>query len=51
MEDCLQYGIEADCAGYVVYGSSTIMVYTAGNGVHGFTLDPSVGDFSYLTVY
>jgi fructose-1,6-bisphosphatase I len=32
-------------AGYVVYGSSTMMVYTSGNGVHGFTLDPSIGEF------
>jgi fructose-1,6-bisphosphatase I len=32
-------------AGYVVYGSSTMMVYSAGAGVHGFTLDPSVGEF------
>lgn len=45
MEDCLQHGIKQVAAGYVVYGSSTIMVYTAGKGVHGFTLDPSVGEF------
>lgn len=45
MEDCLQKGIKQVAAGYVVYGSSTIMVYTAGKGVHGFTLDPSVGEF------
>lgn len=45
LEDCLQKGIKQIGAGYVVYGSSTIMVYTAGNGVHGFTLDPSVGEF------
>jgi fructose-1,6-bisphosphatase I len=45
MEDCLQHGIKQIAAGYVVYGSSTIMVYTAGNGVHGFTLDPTVGEF------
>jgi fructose-1,6-bisphosphatase I len=32
-------------AGYIIYGSSTMMVYTAGSGVHGFTLDPSVGEF------
>lgn len=45
MEDCLQYGTKQVAAGYVVYGSSTVMVYTAGKGVHGFTLDPSVGEF------
>jgi fructose-1,6-bisphosphatase I len=45
LEDCLQKGVEQIAAGYVVYGSSTIMVYTAGKGVHGFTLDPSVGEF------
>ena len=32
-------------AGYVIYGSSTILVYTTGNGVNGFTLDPSIGEF------
>ena len=41
----LQPGRRQIAAGYVVYGSSTIMVYTCGNGVHGFTLDPSVGAF------
>jgi fructose-1,6-bisphosphatase I len=45
LEDCLQPGYKQVAAGYVVYGSSTIMVYTAGKGVHGFTLDPSVGEF------
>lgn len=45
LEDCLQPGYKQVAAGYVVYGSSTIMVYTAGRGVHGFTLDPSVGEF------
>ena len=45
IEDCLQHGVKQIAAGYVVYGSSTIMVYTAGKGVHGFTLDPSVGEF------
>jgi fructose-1,6-bisphosphatase I len=44
-EDCLQEGYKQVAAGYVVYGSSTMMVYTAGNGVYGFTLDPSVGEF------
>ena len=41
----LQAGKNQVGAGYVVYGSSTVMVYTVGNGVHGFTLDPSVGAF------
>lgn len=45
IQDCLQLGLNQVAAGYVVYGSSTIMVYTAGKGVHGFTLDPSVGEF------
>jgi len=45
MEDCLQPGYKQIGAAYVVYGSSTMMVYTTGNGVHGFTLDPSVGEF------
>ncbi|MEL7498827.1 MAG: class 1 fructose-bisphosphatase [Planctomycetota bacterium] len=41
----LQPGTQQIGAGYVVYGSSTVMVYTVGNGVHGFTLDPNVGAF------
>lgn len=45
LEDCTQPGINQVAAGYVVYGSSTILVYTAGKGVHGFTLDPSAGEF------
>ncbi|MGB9696259.1 MAG: class 1 fructose-bisphosphatase [Ignavibacteria bacterium] len=45
LDDCLQSGLNQIAAGYCVYGSSTIMVYTAGKGVHGFTLDPSVGEF------
>jgi fructose-1,6-bisphosphatase I len=43
--DLLQKGSMQVAAGYIIYGSSTMMVYTAGNGVHGFTLDPSVGEF------
>ncbi len=43
--DLLQLGRTQVCAGYVVYGSSTMLVYTAGKGVHGFTLDPSIGEF------
>ena len=45
LEDCLQRGLTQVAAGYCVYGSSTILVYSAGAGVHGFTLDPSVGEF------
>jgi len=45
LEDCLQPGSEQVAAGYVLYGSSTMLVYTAGTGVHGFTLDPSIGEF------
>jgi len=45
MADCLQHGLKQVAAGYVIYGSSTIFVYTSGNGVHGFTLDPSFGEF------
>lgn len=41
----LQPGTEQVAAGYVVYGSSTILVYSVGSGVHGFTLDPSVGAY------
>jgi fructose-1,6-bisphosphatase I len=43
--DVLQPGVKQVAAGYFIYGSSTIMVYTTGNGVHGFTLYPSVGEF------
>lgn len=43
--DCLQSGKKMVAAGYLLYGSSTMLVYTTGNGVHGFTLDPSVGEF------
>jgi fructose-1,6-bisphosphatase I len=45
LSDFLQRGSEQVAAGYFVYGSSTMMVYTTGQGVHGFTLDPSVGEF------
>lgn len=44
-QDCLQPGYKQVAAGYVVYGSSTMLVYTTGNGVHGFTLEPSIGEF------
>jgi len=45
MEDFLQPGTAQIAAGYVIYGSSTMLVYTTGNGVNGFTLDPSIGSF------
>ena len=45
MEDILQPGRRQVAAGYVIYGSSTMMVYTTGQGAHGFTLDPSIGEF------
>ncbi|WP_026958712.1 MULTISPECIES: class 1 fructose-bisphosphatase [Aliagarivorans] len=47
-EDFLQPGVKQVAAGYVVYGSSTMLVYTTGHGVHGFTCDPSLGVF-YLS--
>jgi len=45
MEDMLQPGRRQVAAGYILYGSSTMMVYTTGQGAHGFTLDPSIGEF------
>ncbi len=45
MEDLLQPGRRQVAAGYVIYGSSTMLVYTTGQGAHGFTLDPSIGEF------
>jgi fructose-1,6-bisphosphatase I len=44
-EDMLQVGTKQVAAGYIIYGSSSMLVYTTGQGVHGFTLDPSVGEF------
>ncbi|RIJ37045.1 class 1 fructose-bisphosphatase [Pontibacter oryzae] len=44
-EDCLQKGDRQVAAGYVIYGSSTMLVYTTGHGVNGFTYDPSLGEF------
>lgn len=44
-EDFLQTGRKQVAAGYLIYGSSTILVYTTGNGVNGFTFDPGVGSF------
>ena len=45
LEDMLQPGTAQVAAGYVLYGSSTMLVYTTGKGVHGFTLDPSIGEY------
>jgi fructose-1,6-bisphosphatase I len=45
LEDMLQPGDKQVAGGYVLYGSSTMLVYTTGNGVNGFTLDPSIGEF------
>ncbi len=45
LEDFLQRGVDQVAAGYVIYGTSTMMVYTTGQGVNGFTLDPSIGEF------
>src|ERR1051326_3425825 len=46
-EDFLQRGTEQVAAGYIIYGSSCILVYTTGKGVNGFTLDPSIGEFCF----
>jgi len=45
VQDCLQPGYKQIGAGYCIYGSSTMLVYTTGDGVHGFTFDPSIGEF------
>jgi fructose-1,6-bisphosphatase I len=45
LEDCLQPGNALVAAGYMIYGSSTMLVYSSGSGVHGFTLDPMIGEF------
>ncbi len=45
LDDVLQKGSDIVAAGYMVYGSSTMLVYSTGNGVNGFTLDPSIGEF------
>lgn len=45
LEDFMQRGTEQVAAGYIIYGSSTMLVYTTGKGVNGFTLDPSIGEF------
>jgi fructose-1,6-bisphosphatase I len=45
LQDCLQPGVQQVAAGYAVYGSSTMLVYSTGQGVNGFTLEPSIGEF------
>ncbi len=45
LDDFLQRGDKQVAAGYVIYGTSTMLVYTTGDGVNGFTLDPSIGEF------
>ncbi len=45
LDHCCQKGSEQIASGYIIYGSSVLMVYTAGNGVHGFTYDPMIGEF------
>lgn len=45
LDDFLQPGTQQVAAGYIIYGSSTMMVYTTGRGVNGFTLDPAIGEF------
>lgn len=45
LKDCLQPGYTQVAAGYILYGSSTMLVYTTGQGAHGFTLDPTIGEF------
>ncbi|AKQ46270.1 fructose 1,6-bisphosphatase [Rufibacter radiotolerans] len=45
IEDCFQKGTEQVAAGYIIYGSSTMLVYTTGNGVNGFTYETSLGEF------
>lgn len=45
LEDCLQPARDLVAAGYILYGASTMLVYTTGSGVHAFTLDPELGEF------
>lgn len=51
MDHILQPGLKQIAAGYVVYGSSTVMVYTTGDGVHMFTLDPAIGAYRLIREY
>ena len=47
LDDFLQKGDEQVAAGYIIYGTSTMLVYTTGHGVNGFTLNPAIGTFIY----
>jgi fructose-1,6-bisphosphatase I len=49
LKDLLQLGDKQVVGGYIIYGSSTVMIYTSGDGVHGFTLDPTIGEFRLLS--
>jgi fructose-1,6-bisphosphatase I len=49
LQDCLQAGSKQVAAGYVIYGSSTVLAYSVGHGVHLFTLDPTIGEFRLLS--
>jgi fructose-1,6-bisphosphatase I len=49
LQDLLQAGRRQVVAGYIIYGSSTVMIYSSGDGVHGFTLDPTIGEFRLLS--
>ena len=49
MEDVLQKGDNQVAAGYILYGSSTMLVYTTGHGVNGFTCEPTLGEFPLVT--
>lgn len=49
-EDFLQPGKNQVAAGYIIYGTSTILVYTTGNGVNGFTFDPGIGSFFFFHI-
>ncbi len=48
LDDCLRPGDDQIAAGYIIYGSSTVLVYTVKHGVHMFTLDPTIGEFRLL---
>ncbi len=45
IDDCLQPGRDIVAAGYIIYGSSNMFVYSTGDGAHGFTLDPAIGEY------
>ena len=51
IDDFLQKGSEQVAAGYIVYGTSTMLVYTTGHGVNGFTLNPAIGSFYWSQIW